>query len=46
MQIDYGAWKSPVFYRKTFNFVKSICVKADGALGIALLHFDLYVPVK
>ena len=30
---------------KTFDIVKSICVKADGAPGHALLHFNIYISV-
>ena len=36
--------KSPVVYGKTFDFVKGICVEADGAPSLMLTpHFVLYV---
>ena len=46
MQYDFGAWKGPIVYGRTFDFVKSFSVKADRAIGYASLHFDIYVSAK
>ena len=42
-----GDFKSPIVYGKTFDFVKRICVKADGTLGLLLIPcFMPYVSVN
>ena len=38
--------KKPCSLYNTFDFVKSIFVKAEGALSNASLHFKPHVPVK